>query len=224
MVLAGARRSAGSEACNVDLLDRIERLSAVGREQARQPGRERCTHGHRQVPLARFGAEFEKTGDVGQVVGARHDRRTAAKVRSCDLYVRSARPAKQHDVNRCIRGCRGSVDRCDRTQGRTHCGGPLRLDLSDQELLDTLCGRQLARGTSAHRAGADEQDRGHRRSGPESSRHPPPWGGVPPLPRSRRNPTIAAAAPTAMRARRSKVIDDSLDLAGSGREVRQTWG
>jgi hypothetical protein len=80
--------------------------------------------------------------------------------------------------------------------------------VAEHDLVDAG-GQQLASDAGADRARTDDPDPGagaggrHRSSDPESSRHPPDCGGVPPLPRSRSMAATIVAKPRATRARRS---------------------
>ena len=62
-------------------------------------------------------------------------------------------------------------------------GDPTLVAVGDEQPLDAGGIDDLAGGTDADRAAADQEDRRQRNSGPSSSRHPPLIGGTPPLPR-----------------------------------------
>src|SRR5947207_549621 len=70
--------------------------------------------------------------------------------------------------------------------------------VDDGETFQAVVGVELPGGSGAYGAGADDDGpHCYRRSVPDSSRQPPPFGGTPPVPRRRMTPAIAAAANTA---------------------------
>ena len=68
-----------------------------------------------------------------------------------------------------------------------------------------LAGSSRPRGAHADDPG-DGEGAAQRSSGPWSSRQPPLWGGVPPVPRTRSAPAITTATLRAAMARRNKVM------------------
>ena len=95
----------------------------------------------------------------------------------------------------------------DQIAERAHdVGRTRRLGLDERQVVEGARRQELAGGAPAHRACADDDrahaSRAYRKSGPESSRQPPPCGGTPPRPRRRSAPAMRPATPNANMARR----------------------
>jgi hypothetical protein len=71
---------------------------------------------------------------------------------------------------------------------------PRRVATGDEHAIDAGRVQQLAGGANAHLAEPDDENGGHRKSGPWSSRHPPDVGGTGPLLRILTNKLTATAA------------------------------
>ena len=87
-----------------------------------------------------------------------------------------------------------------------HRVGPSRAPADHHQLVEPGEVEELSSGARANRACTHDNGphaSGYRRSGPESSRQPPPCGGTPPDPRRRITPAANAATATASAARRS---------------------
>lgn len=186
----------------MDLLDAVEARCRVGRQHAREPGRETGADDDVPAALAGFGVEGEqRPGLVPRV--AHRDDVGAPFQRQLGRGAVSAGPGQDEHVARSQLGREVVAGARRRTQ-RGHEGVAAGLAPGqDDELGDVGVAVQLPSGAGADCAGPDHDGAHYERSGPESSRQPPPWGGTPPLPRTRSAPATSAAAPNATRARRS---------------------
>ena len=202
VVALGARRAAGAGPRNVDLIDPVERARRVRGEEARQPGREPGADDHGEPPFDRLGVEVEQVADIVGIVGHGHHRHLPAQQRRRQRGMRAGTVAEHGDIGGgrrriAVAGTRQGAEGLD--DHRHPVAPPVVEHHVD-------AGRhQLASGTRPDRARADDECP-QRRSGPVSSRHPPPWGGVPPVPRTRSTPATRPASPRATSARRRRVI------------------
>jgi hypothetical protein len=79
MVLARARRTAGTDPRDVDLVDLIEARGSVPRQHARQARREASANRERAPTLTSLRVEVEQVVHVVERVAHRHDVRAGAK-------------------------------------------------------------------------------------------------------------------------------------------------
>ena len=191
VVGAGARGTTGAAAGDVDLVDRIERAAAWRASRQVRPGEKPAPATTATPRSVASGAELEQ----------RPARRRARQSRTrpggrgrdgarAGVHVGAVGTGEQHAVDRPHGGAVATVARL--VAGARHDRGaraprPRRRSGPGRPLVPRRAGGpRVRRPLPPPRAGSSSCRHGHqRRSGPESSRHPPCWGGVPPVPRRR---------------------------------------
>ncbi len=225
VALSGARRPSRSHLGHVDLEQGIEGSCAVPGQHAGEPGHEARSDHQGHAAGSGPTVEAQQGPHIVDIIGDRHHRHLANECVPGQIEVVSVRSGQQHRVGvgrHPLRAVGGHGSGAERTNDRFG-HGPV--GITDDHFVHRGRRQQLASGSRPHgprphdghpnhlpttsRARPDGRStRAHRlrpcqsMSGPESSRQPPLWGGIPPDPRSRRNAAMAAPAPNASAARR----------------------
>src|SRR5581483_7705072 len=93
--------------------------------------------------------------------------------------------------------------------------GPPLVAARDEQAGEPRGVEELAGGADRHLAGAHQEHRGHRNSGPSSSRHPPDVEGTLPFARRRTTTPAATAIAATRRPRRNAFIAARTELGSS---------
>ena len=201
MVLTSAFRSTGADLGHMDLAHDVELHRAVNSQHAGEAGGEARTHHDRRSTLTRLVVHRQQVADGVDVVTRRHHGNPATQERRRLTGLSTAGPGENDGIHVQRIRERPAVGDGTVTQTLGHRLEAIGKVIAQHDLVDT--GRQeLAGESGADGADAQDGDAGHVRSGPDSSRHPPDWGGVPPLPRSRSAAATSVANPRAITARR----------------------
>ena len=196
MSLPGTGRATRSGPGHVDLVDTFETGGGVRRQHTCQSGREPGADNDVAPPPPRLGVEPEQRLHLGAVVGGRHDVGAAFDGTLGDGPM-PGWGREDDNVALLERDRRVVAHPRHVTERRGRRCGARAVDVHDNEIIDVSRRQQLASGSGADRADAHHDGPHYRRSGPLSSRQPPPCGGTPPLPRSR---STAATSPPIPRA------------------------
>ena len=211
VVLAGAGGAGRARLGHVDFGDAVELAGGVTGQYAGEPGCEAGADHDRQGPLGGFGVEvLEKTNGL-DVIAGRHDVGAGGECGFGHGSV-SVGTGEHNHVGLGAEFRRPGRNHGRRSERLDDLGRSTRVGVDDTETLDAVGRGELSRGAGARCTNADDDGAHQRRSGPESSRQPPSFGGLPPVPRSRSTPATIPAMPRASRARRSAFI--GVGLAG----------
>ena len=179
---------------DMDLIDGVEHPHRVTREHVAQPGCEPATDHDMYARAPRVVVEREQSADDAQIVGAGRVR--DPRIHRCTRE-RNVVVGRQRRRDRGHAGREPVVAQLPRRRAVLErrgdiVGAPSR-SRRDEHLLHAGRVEQLACSAHADVAEAGDHDRGHRKSGPCSSRHPPLVGGTRPLPRTRTTTLTATA-------------------------------
>ena len=177
VVLAGARRAGRSVHRDMDLVGRRELRGEVTGDQTGKPRRHRGADDERRVRLAKRVVESQQLVRVVEQITNGHDGHA-------DLSQRRRR-------QRVFARDRQDDDVALRQGRRQRIRGRIAEIAHDRTAIV-----QQSRDPTADDAVADDSG-AQPRSGSSSWRHPPCWGGVPPLPRTRNAAAMAAASASA---------------------------
>ena len=206
MMLAGARRAAGSGLGDMDLVNLIKLTSAVASEKTRQARHEAGTYHHRHRPIASFFIKREESPHLRRLIRGGDDRDALMDGPSGKGHLGTGWAGDHDHVWRA-----GDTTAHTRLGPVAQCGNQLTeargVRITDLEFVHHTARSKLASDPCTAGAGTEQQDPSHqRRSSPSSSRQPPVCGGMPPLPRTRIPAANATATAMATRARRARVM------------------
>ncbi len=199
-----ARRPGRPGPGDVDLLHDLHRVGGVAGEDVGQARGQSAAGGEGQAGLPGGVVEVEEAAHGVGVVGApgsgnpglHRSLEDGPFRRAADGAGDDIDPGGQRPVRRPVDG----LGPFSHGLGGVF-GGPA-VAIGDQDAFDPVGLGQLSSGSASDRAGAHQEDGGHRKSGSWSWRQPPLVGGAPPRPRRRSIQPTAPANPRATKVRR----------------------
>ena len=229
MMLASARRSAGSDLGHMDLVDGVELGCADPGQQAGEPGHVAGAHHQSGAVPSRLLAGGEQGSGLGYLVGGGDDGRAGLHRGEGQDGLRSGGGRHHHQVGS-LSNDRPLTDPGLRAEPAGDGAQPFQVGVAHLHRADAGTVVEHAHDPQAGGTGT-EDDRGgsgglggHASSSSRSSRHPPVCGGTPPRPRTRM--AAASAMPTTMatNVRRIKVMNPAAKTAsGRCRNCDAAW-
>ena len=219
---AGGPGRAGAR--DVDLVGVVQCVGRVPGQHVAEPGHEPAPGHENRSGAASVAVEREERAQV--VVGVGHDRRVdSVPHRPPGPFQRGDGGHRDGDRigprGHAAVADRGPGNRLDRAAERGRdVVGPRPVATGHEQPVEARRVEQLAGGADGHLAGAHQEHRGHRSSGPSSSRHPPVVEGTLPLARSRTTmPAVIAIAATSSPRRNAFTVGPSLPRHRSAKSV-----
>jgi hypothetical protein len=199
------RRSRDADPGDVDFVDRVEGVRRVADEELTEPGGQPGTGDDGGAAGARRLVELDQGADRVVVVAAGHERGAAVDRVPCHQRLEPSRYRGRDDVD-AVRDRRTGLIRDwfrTITQRAGQAFSVVTVSRRDEDAIETGSVDELARRPDADGARPHEEDAGHRKSGPSSSRQPPLVVGTPPFPRSLTTPPTSTAINATSRPRRN---------------------
>jgi hypothetical protein len=209
VVAAGAGRTARTEARNMDLLHHLEATPQMRSQNATEPRCHNRPDRNGDTLGSGLAVEAEQAPDFGRIICGAYDMAAVGhRYRGGATLARSQ--SDDGDVSCRKVGHRASADFHPVTPALDYRPHPPRITMHDNHGIECRVIGEAVDCPPADRAQPDDgclqcrTDQSSSSAG--SSRHPPRWGGVPPVPRRRTTPATISVTPRVTSVRRRAFI------------------